>query len=86
MTINTALPCLLAAFCFYKSGAPYVDFKIGMTREKIDAISAAESTYMVSKTSFQIRNLMRERNLDEQFSSSMRIWRPLEKEGIIAKT
>ena len=28
ITLNTALPCLLAAFCFYKSGEPYSQFKI----------------------------------------------------------
>lgn len=28
MMLNTSVPCLLAAICFYKSGDPYVAFKM----------------------------------------------------------
>lgn len=41
--LNTAVPCLLASFCFYKSAAPYYDFKVSTAVEKLKAIDAAES-------------------------------------------
>ena len=43
ITVNTAIPCLLAAFCFYKSSAPYEEFLLSMRRNKEDAFEAAES-------------------------------------------
>lgn len=41
LMFNTALPCLLGAFCFYMSGAPYVAQKQAMEVDKEEAITVA---------------------------------------------
>lgn len=38
ITLNTSLPCLLAAFCFYKSGKPYEEIRLTMERQKVEAV------------------------------------------------
>lgn len=42
MLVNTALPCLLASFCFYFSGKPYVEFKEQFNKDMKQAEELAE--------------------------------------------
>jgi hypothetical protein len=58
ITVNTAIPCLLAAFCFYKSAQPYAEQKISMSREKLCAIEAASSCGISQKNSLQMKQII----------------------------
>jgi hypothetical protein len=42
--LNTALPCLLAAICFYKSAEPYSILKLKIEEEKKEALDLAEKS------------------------------------------
>lgn len=58
MFFNTALPCLLAAGCFYMSAEPYDRLKCQMAGQKIKALNIAESEGIMQQNEGYIDSLL----------------------------
>lgn len=70
LAASTAVPCLLAAICFYISGTYYVEFKKKLVAEKEAAMVVAEKEHIElrSESIAELQVMVRSRRLDSLYS------------------